>query len=111
MKDSADHWDEPARCRICGQEKSTHDDGEHASVRRAYVVAGEVKDGRLTPLEFEAMIVCRMVLEALVTKTVDKSSYVELMGIVRALATKLENKSYGCFTGKHSGTCSCSAKT
>ena len=30
-----DHWDEPARCHKCGQERSTHDDGECAGVIRS----------------------------------------------------------------------------
>lgn len=36
MKDHGDHWDEPARCGRCGQERSTHDDGECETVTRIY---------------------------------------------------------------------------
>jgi hypothetical protein len=30
-----DHWDEPARCSRCGQERSTHDDGLCEGIKRS----------------------------------------------------------------------------
>lgn len=30
-----DHWSEPARCHICGQERSTHDDGLCQATKRS----------------------------------------------------------------------------
>lgn len=37
-----DHWDEPARCGRCGQERSTHDDGECQGVMRSMSQAAKL---------------------------------------------------------------------
>ncbi len=44
-----DHWDEPARCSMCGQERGTHDDGEctAAQARTRLFLAQRVKRDNL----------------------------------------------------------------
>lgn len=38
-----DHWDEPARCRRCGQPYGTHDDGECEATRRSMMFPAKPK--------------------------------------------------------------------
>ena len=61
---------------------------------------------RLTPLEAEALDVLQMVVDVF-THPVYRNQYKLVMGRVRDILKKLENKKYGCATGRHMGACEC----
>lgn len=62
---------------------------------------------KLTALEEEANEVLRNTLNALTGRLIMRETYMELMGKIRDMLTKLENKRGGCPTGRHSIECLC----
>lgn len=61
----------------------------------------------LTPMEELALEVCQEVLDVFSIGRTSRTSYLQVMGSVRNLVTKLENKKFGCETGRHSRRCDC----
>lgn len=41
---------------------------------------------------------------------VSHREFLDLMTVVRDTVKNLENRKYGCISGKHAGTCTCSMK-
>lgn len=65
--------------------------------------------GRLNPIEQECQTVLIMLRDMMAPGRgkIDHISHMELCGRVRDALEKLQNKEYGCATGKHAGPCQC----
>ena len=61
----------------------------------------------LTPLEAECLEMWLQVQERLSRHKIGQWEYMELMGLIRDIIRKLENKSFGCVTGLHVSHCTC----
>ena len=61
----------------------------------------------ITPLEKESLEVFRLVLMKMTGKPLGNMDFIEFMGHIRDIVRKLENKEYGCASGKHASTCQC----
>lgn len=62
---------------------------------------------KLTALEMEALEVIETIQDFLASKNVSRPEYMIMMGRLRDLRVKLENKKYGCPSGRHAEACSC----
>lgn len=60
----------------------------------------------LTDLEREALEVLYMVRDS-TTRLLERKEFLDYMTHVRNTIMHLENKKYGCATGKHAGVCEC----
>lgn len=62
----------------------------------------------LNPMEAEALEVLQQVSDQFaVGRPVKKIPYRDTMGKIMRMIIKLENKQYGCSTGRHSTSCEC----
>jgi len=61
----------------------------------------------LSPLESESLEVLHKIQDAWGAKYITHARYLGLMGDVRDVVKKLENRQYGCATGLHAGPCAC----
>ncbi len=69
--------------------------------------------GKLNPIERECQDVLMMVREVLSPHHptfTPKRDVIEVMGAVREALKKLDNKDYGCASGRHAGYCTCNGE-
>jgi hypothetical protein len=102
-----DHWDEPARCGRCGQERGTHDDGECSAVTRIYREPAKVNIDKRNALELRMQDVVLKVMSYMQGGNISRLEYQEVMGELRDIKVALVNKQYGCATGLHASNCTC----
>lgn len=69
--------------------------------------AVSLKGGHMTDLEKESLETLYQVRDALAVGKVHRHTHMNLMGVVRDSIQHLENKKYGCATGRHSSYCQC----
>lgn len=62
----------------------------------------------LTPIEQKALDALLAVRDMWVPK-MKREAFMDLMGEVRDAISALENKKYGCLSGRHTGKCTCTA--
>lgn len=61
----------------------------------------------MTDLEKQALEILREVQGHFEPKRIYRETFMEVMGHVRDMIRKLENRYSGCATGLHAGACSC----
>lgn len=66
---------------------------------------------RLTVVEQECQDVLVAVRDiwTMPNHQIGKYDFMELLGIIRTVLVHLQNKEYGCASGKHSGKCQCTS--
>lgn len=61
----------------------------------------------MTPCERDALETFYQIRDRLTTPRITLGTYVFILNVVRRMVMQLENVSYGCASGKHSGLCTC----
>lgn len=62
----------------------------------------------LTSFEEEMLNVCEDLRDAhSAGRPIHRKTHQQLVGRLRDVIVKLENKKYGCATGRHAGACAC----
>ena len=60
-----------------------------------------------TPLETEIHLLVLDVVQALIEPKIGRVAFMNLLGRLRTLRVHLDNKKFGCPSGRHAGECTC----
>lgn len=61
----------------------------------------------LTPLEAESLETIMLIKDKILAGRCSKIEFRQIMGIAIENVKHLENKKYGCWSGRHAGPCDC----